>query len=93
MLRSCFSSRRAILDDCNSDFAQTLNLAVVGCIVTSAKARALMLEISGDLRALVIGKFVIKKLVIKTSVITTSMFRMHPHARRDLPDQRLRPFA
>jgi hypothetical protein len=93
MLRSCCSSRRAILNDCNSDFVQTLNLAVVGCIVTSAKARALMLEISGDLRALVIGKFVIKKLVIKTSVITTSMFRVHLHARRDLPDQRLRPFA
>ena len=65
MLRSCCSSRRAILNDCNSDFVQTLNLAVVGCILTSAKARALMLEISGDLRALVIGKFVIKKLVLK----------------------------
>lgn len=69
MLRSCFSSRRAILDDCNSDFAQTLNLAVVGCIVTSAKARALMLEISGDLRALVIGRFVIRKFVIKKLVL------------------------
>jgi hypothetical protein len=69
MLRSCCSSRRAILNDCNSDFVQTLNLAVVGCIVTSAKARALMLEISGDLRALVIRKFVIRKFVIKKFVI------------------------
>ena len=69
MLRSCCSSRRAILNDCNSDFVQTLNLAVVGCIVTSAKARALMLEISGDLRALVIRKFVIRKFVIRKFVI------------------------
>ena len=69
MLRSCCSSRRAILNDCNSDFVQTLNLAVVGCIVTSAKARALMLEISGDLRALVIRKFVIRKFVIKKLVL------------------------
>jgi hypothetical protein len=72
MLRSCCSSRRAILNDCNSDFVQTLNLAVVGCIVTSAKARALMLEISGDLRALVIGKFVIRKFVIKKLVLKNS---------------------
>jgi predicted nucleic acid-binding protein len=75
MRRSCCSSRRAILDDCNSDFAQTLNLAVFGCILLSAKARALMLENSGDLRALVIGKFVIRKFVIRKFVIKMLVFK------------------
>ena len=54
MLRSCCSLRRAILDDCNSDFAQTLNLAIVGRILTPAKALELILENSSDPRALVI---------------------------------------
>ncbi len=59
MLRSCCSLRRAILDDCNSDFAQTLNLAIVGRILTPAKALELILENSSDPRALVIKELVI----------------------------------